>query len=389
MSSLVVLSACFVDLTGEGGSRPGDGSTSVFMSGGGPQGTGGGPGGGGGSGGGTTTTGMGGADVCGDGTVQAPESCDDGTVIDGDGCTASCAPEMLGSCIKEPPSLASLGEGFPPIVVSGDTVDGTDNLRLGEDGTCQSQAADQWLPVRMTTSGTVNAKLTVVDGFGGNHDHAILHVRNACPDLPFAGELVCKVTDAPVMGSTSVDIFVRAGEVYYVAVDGTGGNDDGTYQLELTQTSICGDGLKVGMEQCDGDAGCAGCMLTTCPFGPLGTGVFDQPSQRGFLGIAPAKNFWEAREECVLAGGDLVGPIAKVPQFPVFAGDLWVGLADFDKGDAMDDFKWLNGAADTVEGPSHLDQNRLRCVSKVNATKDQRFCDIALGSICEFQFAND
>lgn len=387
--TLVLSSACFVDLTGEGGARPGD-STSVFMSGGGPQGTGGDPGsGGGGSGGGTTTTGMGGADVCGDGTVQAPESCDDGNVIDGDGCTADCKPEMLASCTKEPPYMASLGEGFPPLVVSGSTRRGTDNLRLGEDGSCQSDAPDQWLPVRMETSGTVNAKLTVTEGFGGMHDKAILHVRNACPDLPFAGELVCMATDAPVTGEASLDIFVREGEIYYFAVDGKGMNDVGAYELELSQTSFCGDGLKAGMEQCDGELGCAGCMLTTCMFGALGDGVFDQPSQRCFLDIATGKNFWKAREECVLAGGDLVGPIAKVAQFPVFNGEFWVGLADFNKGDMMDDFEWLIGAADTVEGPNHLDQNRLRCVSKNGATKDQRYCDLGLGSICELRFAND
>jgi cysteine-rich repeat protein len=395
-TSLVVLSACFVDLTGEGGAGPGDGSTSVFMSGGGTQGAGGGPGGGG-SGGGTTTTGMGGADVCGDGTVEAPESCDDGNVISGDGCTAACAPEMVASCTKDPPYLVSLGADFPPIVVTGDTTDQVDHLHLGEDASCQSDGPDQWLAVRMQNSGTVTAKLTVTDGFGGNHDHAILHVRNACPaparpdvGAAYEGELVCKATDElPVLGTFTFDFFVRAGETYYFAVDGKGGGDQGPYQLELSQTSVCGDLTTSGMEQCDGQPGCAGCMQTTCMFGALGNGVFDQPSQRCFLGIATGKTFWNAREDCVLAGGDLVGQRSEEVDFPVFSAESWVGIADFDADDAQDDFRWMDGTADTLELPSDLDQNRLRCATRITTgAKDDRFCDNTYASICELRFAN-
>jgi cysteine-rich repeat protein len=387
-SSLALLSACFVDLTGEGGSSPGAGSTSVFMSGGGTQGTAGGPGSGG-FGGMTNTTGMGGADVCGDGTVQAPESCDDGNVMDGDGCTAACEPEMLGSCTEDPPWTARLGTGFPPIVLTGDTTDGVDNLRLGDDASCQSDGPDQWLAVRMGTTGTVTAKLTVIDGFGGNHDHAILHIRNACPDLAYEGELLCKLTDSlPVLGTFTFDFFVRAGEVYYFAVDGRGGGDEGNYQLELSQASICGDMNTQGLEQCDGEPGCAGCMLTSCTFGALGTGVFDMAAQRCFLNVVTPKPFWAARQECFLAGGDLVGVLSEAPDFPPSQGEFWVGLADLNADD-IDDFKWLeDGSPSTPVGPTMLDAGRLRCASRNQTNKDQRYCDTPYFSICELRFAN-
>jgi cysteine-rich repeat protein len=42
------------------------------------------------------------ASVCGDGIVDPPETCDDGNVADGDGCSAECrteCPEDLCACL--------------------------------------------------------------------------------------------------------------------------------------------------------------------------------------------------------------------------------------------------------------------------------------------------
>src|SRR5215831_20596401 len=37
--------------------------------------------------------------VCGDGVVQAPELCDDGNLVDGDGCDSNCTPTGCGNGI--------------------------------------------------------------------------------------------------------------------------------------------------------------------------------------------------------------------------------------------------------------------------------------------------
>ena len=40
--------------------------------------------------------------VCGNGTLEAPEECDDGNTTSGDGCSASCAIEASGPCVPSP-----------------------------------------------------------------------------------------------------------------------------------------------------------------------------------------------------------------------------------------------------------------------------------------------
>ncbi len=45
--------------------------------------------------------------TCGDGVVEAPEECDDGNMVDGDGCSSACLNEMTvpmcGNGVVEPP----------------------------------------------------------------------------------------------------------------------------------------------------------------------------------------------------------------------------------------------------------------------------------------------
>jgi cysteine-rich repeat protein len=54
--------------------------------------------------GGSTSTGMGGAGpICGDGTIDANEECDDANLIDGDGCT-TCVIDCEAGASKEPTS---------------------------------------------------------------------------------------------------------------------------------------------------------------------------------------------------------------------------------------------------------------------------------------------
>lgn len=59
---------------------------------------------------------------CGDGVVQAPEACDDGNAITGDGCSASCMREVpgeLASEVVDAPGASGSGYGDPSRATNG------------------------------------------------------------------------------------------------------------------------------------------------------------------------------------------------------------------------------------------------------------------------------
>jgi cysteine-rich repeat protein len=47
--------------------------------------------------------------VCGNGVTEAPELCDDGNVVDGDGCDSNCTPTSCGNGIVTPPETCDDG----------------------------------------------------------------------------------------------------------------------------------------------------------------------------------------------------------------------------------------------------------------------------------------
>jgi cysteine-rich repeat protein len=49
--------------------------------------------------------------VCGDGVIDAPETCDDNNAAPGDGCSAACQIEECWSCTGEPSVCSALGDG--------------------------------------------------------------------------------------------------------------------------------------------------------------------------------------------------------------------------------------------------------------------------------------
>jgi len=46
--------------------------------------------------------------VCGNGQLEADEVCDDGNLLDGDGCSASCTPELAVSPAADAQPAASV-----------------------------------------------------------------------------------------------------------------------------------------------------------------------------------------------------------------------------------------------------------------------------------------
>src|SRR5262245_23977263 len=53
------------------------------------------------------------AGLCGDGKLAASESCDDGNLEDGDGCSATCTVEMGYNCVGQPAKCSAIcGDGL-------------------------------------------------------------------------------------------------------------------------------------------------------------------------------------------------------------------------------------------------------------------------------------
>lgn len=155
------------------------------------------------------------AATCGDGALAAPELCDDGNTIAGDGCAADCTPELAFYCANAP--VAQLGDN------AGDTTSGTSYFN----GTCTGltplthENIFQYTP---PADGTLSLSLTSATDQG-------LYVMTDCAD-PLA-ELSC--SDAGEGGThETLDVQVTGGVPLYLFVDGFVAADHaGPYTLNV------------------------------------------------------------------------------------------------------------------------------------------------------------
>jgi cysteine-rich repeat protein len=81
-----------------------------------------------------------GYEVCGNGLIRDPESCDDGNYEDLDGCSGGCSPEQGWSCFLEPSTCQICGNG---LVEFGEECD--DGNGISGDG-CSSVCVEEGLP---------------------------------------------------------------------------------------------------------------------------------------------------------------------------------------------------------------------------------------------------
>lgn len=176
----------------------------------------GGNGGAAGAGGSAGAGGMGGSGgspmiVCGDGTQDASEACDDGNTNGGDGCDASCAVEMGYSCSGSPSvCTTTCGDGVQAGAEACDDSNTNDN-----DG-CDSFCATE---TGYSCSGTPSVCVTT------------------CGDGTIAGSEVCDDGNA------------NAGD----GCSDTCGQENGYACSGQPSTciTICGDGFVAGLEECD------------------------------------------------------------------------------------------------------------------------------------------
>lgn len=208
---------------------------------------------------------------CGDGLIGAGEGCDDGDVLDGDGCSALCAVEPGYQCNDEP-SICSLIPGIScllPITASnGFVFSGSDIAAYGDDldfpgATCQDvQGATYDSPEIVFAIDLLAGEALNVRNLGTLD--TVMQVISTC-----ASQQPCDAKwDVP--DTTGVKFVAPADGTYYVIVESWENTPmtSSSYELHF-DVAHCGNGILEWAETCDdsntmGGDGCS----STCHYEP-------------------------------------------------------------------------------------------------------------------------
>ena len=217
--------------------------------------------------------------VCGDGAQAKAEGCDDGNLADGDGCSADCKSESCGNGVVEPPELCDDGnevEGDactslcrPPVCGDGLPHEG-EQCDLGQDnsntGTCTldctlSVCGDGLLGPGEQCDGSdgCSADCTLEAGSCGDQ---VIDPTEECDDGNADNTDSC--TDACKV-ATCGDGFLQAGGEQ--CDDGNLMGGDGCSAECSIENAVCGNKIVEAGEECDdgNDINGDGCS-TTCKF---------------------------------------------------------------------------------------------------------------------------
>ncbi|MDY0003301.1 MAG: DUF4215 domain-containing protein, partial [Polyangia bacterium] len=200
---------------------------------------------------------------CGDQIIAAGEGCDDGNLLDGDGCSPSCQVESGWACSGEPSQCVSLcGNGTidDGEECDGDDLGGNDCTTLGAGFTsgelsCLAACRFDSTGCRLAScgNGVLDPGEECDDGNSSNNDACMNNCQNArCGDgYVWAGQEACD--------------------------DGNNSNSDAC--LGDCQAASCGDGhVWTGQEACDDgnasntDSCLVGCVSARCGDGHVWAG---------------------------------------------------------------------------------------------------------------------
>ena len=218
---------------------------------------------------------------CGNGIVTAGEICDDGNVVDGDGCDSNCTPTACGNGIVTTGevcddnnllsgdgcdsncSITACGNG---IVTAGEACD---DSNLGDGDGCDSNCSITACGNGIVTAGEVCDDSNLADGDGCDSNctitacgNGIVSAGEACDDTNLADGDGC---DSNCTITACGNGILTAGEV---CDDGNLVSGDGC-DSNCTVTA-CGNGVVSGDEACDdnnladGDGCDSNCKATAC-----------------------------------------------------------------------------------------------------------------------------
>jgi cysteine-rich repeat protein len=204
--------------------------------------------------------------MCGDGIVDAPETCDDMNATANDGCT-NCQVDPGYHCSGSPSVCAPIPAGDTcgnaiPITANGMVTGSLDMFNNdydpGDQGCTGFAEAgnDVAYSVMLGAGQVLNATLSPSSG-----QDLALYVLTDCasPDTS------C-VAGADTGGDESVTYTAATDQTVFVIVDGFSTTDTtGMYSLDVNvHTPTCGDGMVEGLEACDDGNMAAGDGCTNC-----------------------------------------------------------------------------------------------------------------------------
>jgi cysteine-rich repeat protein len=160
---------------------------------------------------------------CGDTFVNAPEACDDGNTISGDGCSSTCALETLAGIAACPGHTLPLNGAGTDTRKATLTVT-TTSLPSNTSSACGGSGPEGILKIVSDVDGQLLVKATA--GYA-----VIVHARTTCndPNTEIA-KASCSSSNLPVVSAAVVK-----GTPYYVFVDGLNGQS-GVAKLQISVT---------------------------------------------------------------------------------------------------------------------------------------------------------
>ncbi|WP_437622677.1 DVUA0089 family protein [Sorangium sp. So ce1151] len=196
---------------------------------------------------------------CGDGAVDDPETCDDGGTEGGDGCSAAC--ELEGTLPEVEPNdaldQATAGQATAPGALF--------SASISPAGDVDYFAVD--------VAGVADLEVETFDASGPTSCRDVdTVIQLLAPD----GAVIGEDDDGGEERCSLVQAAIAAPGIYYVRVEEYGGSAIAGYTLRARTTTLCGDGVVEGHEECDGGAGCgAACQrVPSC-----GDGFIDHPER--------------------------------------------------------------------------------------------------------------
>lgn len=171
---------------------------------------------------------------CGDGLHDPPESCDDGNLTPGDGCTAACALE--GTEPEPNDTIATAAPFAAPYYAAIDPMGDVDLVKIDLAAASGLILTVDGLGDAACTDGSMDSVLTLLDAAGD---------PLAMNDDAAAGTLCSKVAIANLPAGS-----------YYARIEAASpvGPSAATFPYELGVTTYqCGDAMISAGEECDGD----------------------------------------------------------------------------------------------------------------------------------------
>ncbi len=219
--------------------------------------------------------------LCGNKVIDPGEECDDGNIVDNDGCSSTCKIESAGTQDVCDGALLALSKADASTRYTGSVSGTTTGLFNHYAATCGGGTGrDAVYRIEPPLNGRATVRLKAAFS-------AVLFARTGCTDAKT--ELACADDSHATADTTASLTFpVFQGAPVFVFVDGYGGSA-GEFTLDVdVETAVCGNGKAEWPEECDdGNTNDGDGCSSTCTLDDA-TSPSACPGMRYRLGATPS-----------------------------------------------------------------------------------------------------